>query len=213
MRWRQGEHVSILGHTGSGKTTLALRLLDQRRYVVALANKTKDDTLGPLVRRGGGWTKITSWPPSIPPRFAPKVVVWPRPRSLAEAKAVQADTFYDVLDGVYLGGGWTIFVDEAYYVSNTLGLADYLKLLWQQGRSAGTSMVTCSQRPAFVPLEMYSEATHLFAFSLRDKTAIKRMAEVGGPVLARSVEELDEHEFAHFDARRGTVVVSRVDTA
>ncbi len=213
MGWRPGEHVSILGPTGSGKSHLALALLPQRQYVVALANKTRDSTLGPLVRRRGGWMRVRTWPPPVPPRFAPRVVVWPKPRSLSEAKAVQGEAFYGVLDGVYLGGGWCVYIDEAYYLAKTLGLAPYMKLLWQQGRSAGTSIVACSQRPAFVPLEMYSEASHVFVFGLRDRQSLKRLTEVGNvdpKQLAAVVPNLARHEFAYIDARSGTVSVSRV---
>ena len=214
MDWRPGEHVSILGPTGSGKSHLALALLEQRRYVVALCNKTRDSTLAPLVRRGGGWRRIKTWPPPVPPRFAPKVVVWPKPRSLSTARGEQADAFAATLDGIYLGGGWCLFIDEAYYLANTLGLATDMKVLWQQGRSAGTSIVACSQRPAFIPLEMYSEASHVFIFRLRDQQSIKRLGEVGNVdprQLAGVVESLDRWEFAYVDARSGNVAVSRVE--
>ncbi len=213
MDWRQGEHVSILGPTGSGKSVLALALLPQRRYVVALANKTRDSTLAPLVRRGGGWLRIKGWPPPVPPKLAPRVVVWPKPRSLAEAEKVQREAFYNVLDGVYIGGGWCVYIDEAYYLAEILHLRQYMKVLWQQGRSAGTSIVALSQRPAFVPLEMYSEATHVFLFRTRDRQSLKRLGEVGNVdprQLAAVVEQLETHEFAYVDARTGNLAVSRV---
>jgi energy-coupling factor transporter ATP-binding protein EcfA2 len=214
VKWRQGEHVSIFGPTGSGKSHLALALLPQRRYVVALANKTEDDTLAPLVAKGGGWTRAKKWPTSVPPRYAPRVVVWPKPKSIRTAKAEQRAAFLDVLDGVYLGGGWCVYVDEAYYLSQTLGLGDDLKILWQQGRSARTSILACSQRPAWVPLEMYSEASHVFVFRMRDRQATKRLSDVGSvdpKLLTEVVAGLGDHEFAYVDARSGTIVTSRVD--
>lgn len=214
LRWRQGEHVSILGPTGQGKSVLALALLAQRRYVIALVNKTKDAELAPLVRRGGGWRRLRSWPSSVPPRLAPRLIVWPSPRSLATAAGEQAALFGATLDGVYRGGGWTVWIDETFYVAETLKLGKDLRVLWQQGRSAGTSIVACSQRPSGVPLEMYSEATHLFLFAVRDKAAVRRLVDIGNvdpKQLAEVLAGLGQHEFAYVDARSGTVITSRVD--
>src|SRR5690349_6421632 len=50
--WRQGEHVGLIGPTGSGKTTLAMWLLPLRKYVVVLGTKPRDKTLDELAARG-----------------------------------------------------------------------------------------------------------------------------------------------------------------
>lgn len=214
LDWRQGEHVSVLGPTGSGKSHLCLALLPRRTYVCILANKTRDSTLDRLTKRGGGYRRIRKWPPPVPARFAPRVVLWPRPSSLATAAAEQGEVFFAAMDGIYGAGGWTIFVDECYYVAKVLGLEVALKVLWQQGRSAGISIVSCSQRPAYVPLEMYSQATHVFCFRSADRRDLNRLGEVGNvdsSALADTVRNLARYEFAYVDARSGSVTVSRVD--
>src|SRR5437660_38183 len=50
--WRQGEHVSLIGPTGSGKTTLGIHLIALRPYVTAFAVKPQDDTMHKLLRAG-----------------------------------------------------------------------------------------------------------------------------------------------------------------
>src|SRR3954471_22907642 len=52
--FKQGEHCTLVGTTGSGKTTLARELLlPQRDYVVVLGTKAEDDSLyEPLMAQG-----------------------------------------------------------------------------------------------------------------------------------------------------------------
>ncbi len=213
LDWRPGEHVTVLGPTGSGKSYLALDLLGLRRYVLALATKPKDSTLGPLVARGGGYRRIRSWPPPVPSRYAPRLVLWPRSRSLDSLRDDQAEAFRVALNGIWLDGGWCLYVDELHYMANTLGQGERLRILWQQGRSSGISIVACSQRPAHVPLEAYSQATHLFIFRTRDQRDQKRLGDIGNvdpKWLAAVVADLERFEFAYVDSRTGSVVVSRV---
>src|SRR5947209_3764349 len=81
--WHQGEHVAIIGQTGTGKTTVAHKILDVREYVCVLAIKREDDTLERF-RRGQGYgrdayTVVSKWPPDFPHK---KVILWIKPKSL-----------------------------------------------------------------------------------------------------------------------------------
>ena len=73
FRWKQGEHVTLLGPTGQGKTTLALAILPRREYVIVFGTKAKDKTLDRLIKEDG-YEKCTEYPP---PTWAKKVVLWP----------------------------------------------------------------------------------------------------------------------------------------
>src|SRR5262249_50789561 len=55
-RWRPGEHLSVFGPTGSGKTTLALALVERRDPAVIVVTKRRDTLIRQL--RRGGWQTI-----------------------------------------------------------------------------------------------------------------------------------------------------------
>jgi hypothetical protein len=55
-----------------------------------------------------------------------------------------------------------------------------LKFLLQQGRSAGISVVAMTQRPAFIPLAFYDQATHLFVWRDNDLRNRQRIGELAG---------------------------------
>src|SRR3954452_15677764 len=50
--WRQGEHVTLIGPTGSGKTTLTNAILDKRAYILFFSTKQRDDTQAKLLTQG-----------------------------------------------------------------------------------------------------------------------------------------------------------------
>lgn len=218
--WQQGEHVSMIGPTGSGKTTLALGVLDIRSYVVALGTKREDPTLSKLTakpRRGGqGWRKIEAWPP--PPRGTAdtqRVVLWPKftsPDDLPNQR-YQIDR---ALRLIFTEGRWTVFADELWYLSKFLGAERLLELYWSQGRSAGLSLVGGTQRPAWVPRLMYSSATHLFFWRDTDETNLKAMAALGGlnaKAVRAVVEALPRHDVLYVNTRDDTLVITRAERA
>jgi energy-coupling factor transporter ATP-binding protein EcfA2 len=221
FKWRQGEHVSLIGSTGCGKTTLAHHLLPQRSYVVVLATKPRDSSMNALLR--DGYHKSRDWPPP-PIDIAPKIVLWPKcdtPGFEANQKAV----FTDALNGVYRQGGWTVYADELYYLTNDLRITRPVNRLWQQGRSIGISLVASMQRPSHVPLNAYTQATHIFFWRANDTRDLKTIGGIGSvdsrviqsivgrlPGTANSGFPKDQaYAFLYVNVNSGRLIVSRVD--
>jgi hypothetical protein len=217
--WYQGEHVTLVGPTGAGKTTLALELLKRRRWRAILATKPKDDTLRGL--EADGYTILREWPP---PAFAERVVLWPA-IDRREFKLRQRAVFRRALDSIYEAGAWAIYADELTYMIQTLRLGPAFVDLWQQGRSLGVSLVASMQRPAWVPLAAYSQASHLFFWRANDERDLRTIGGIGfadsrrireivaalpGPVEAGW--DVDEaYAFLYINARSGKMLVSRLD--
>lgn len=214
MDWRQGEHVSLIGHTGGGKTTLGLGLLDMRRDVVVIGTKGRDETLDTVVRskrRGGdGYKRIAAWPPPI---LAERVCLWPRIGRASDVFALRP-VYLDALDSIYEEGAWCVFIDEVLFLSQTLGLRRMFDVYWSQARSNRVSLVACTQRPYDAPLMMYSQATHLFLWSENDENNLKRIKEIGSRNLNSSqikatLRSLGEYEALYLNTRTGASVITQ----
>lgn len=181
MDWRQGEHITLIGPTGAGKTELIVNIARERTWEVFLATKRVDKTQHEL-HKLTGFRTITAAPelnPEIGRRFIFKPP-WPRNATSAQVKAAHAQAFRSILHRAFYQTGWTVIVDEGRYIAKRLGLQDELELFWLQGRSQGNSLITATQRPRFIPLEAYDQASHLFLWRDNDTANIARVAEMAG---------------------------------
>lgn len=219
--WRQGEHVTVIGPTGVGKTTLLAQILGARTYIVVLVTKVHDDTITGDFR---GFDRIKAWPPK---HYQNRVLLWPDPvkkrtiRSLSSTaidmratKVKQRRVFQDALNEIFGDRNWTIVFDEQHYICKDLKLEDENKMFQHQGRSSGLTVVNGTQRPADVPLITYSGSTHAFIWSNNIDTDFKRLAEIGGMNrrdLEHNMNQLGKHEFIYTNTRSGLIVRSQVE--
>jgi hypothetical protein len=178
--WKQGDHVLITAPTNAGKTTLASKLLPIRSHAVMLVTKLDDPT---FAREFKDWERITSWPKHGPKAYQTRLLLWPKQgKTLAETREIQKEVMLNALNAIALQGKRTVCVDEAIYMCEPqfLGLSREIGMMHYFGRSAGITMVTLAQRPAWVPKIIFSSVTHSYVARTYDKDDAKRLSDFGG---------------------------------
>jgi hypothetical protein len=182
--WKPGEHVALVGPTGTGKTTLAVGILPLRKYVLAMDPKGGDSTLKALSKYG---FRRSDWPPSRADRKAVekgeplRLIVGPVVRSKEDLPR-QRIAFAQALDGAFDEGGWTVYVDELQLMADRrmIGLATSIERNLIAARDRGVSMVTSFQRPANVPRSASDQAAWLAVWYTRDLDVVNRLSEMVG---------------------------------
>lgn len=216
--WHQGEHVTGIGPTKSGKTTLFRELMRDARnnrthpWQVVTATKRRDEILDTF--KGDEFVKMPSWQVHDAEVFSRVMLAPPLPS--AKRKGIQADAIREALTSIYQQGGWLVLLDELKHIADYLGLKPEVELLLHQGRSAGITVVSAVQRPRHVPLMAYDQADHIFMWESRDSNIRKRLAEIGGKVNPDQIEHglsllPSRHSFLYIHPSTGKVVQSEVE--
>lgn len=229
-RWSQGEHVTVIGPTGTGKTTL-IRAIMPKRYdaggaVAVLATKPADAGLDAWARTDR-LTVVRDWPPRKWPqprdvltssgkrlRWDRRVMVWPRVKGLplSQIDAHVADVHRRALTAMFWQTSWCVVAEELMELTR-IGLASELEQMWSQGRSAKLTLVGATQRPVDIPLLAYSSASHLFMFADNDEVNLRRMQGIGGmsgAQLRGLVASLPQHDVLYIGTRTRELIRTRV---
>lgn len=214
FKWKQGEHLTTIGPTGSGKTVLNRMLLRRRDFVVVLGVKQRDPELyGPF--QAEGYELVRKFDPE-PPRDAStqRVLFVPTTEKHGtEGRQAKAKAFRQALNDIYDVGFWCCYSDDVQYMADQLRLGPELEELWMLGRSEGVTVVASSQEPVNIPVMAYGMATHLFLFKNADTYRAKRMAELTGvnrEIAEHTILNLPEHEFLYISKRTGEMCRSKV---
>jgi energy-coupling factor transporter ATP-binding protein EcfA2 len=206
--WRSGEHVALIGPTGQGKTTMLLNLLPLHPYVVVFVTKPVDTTMSSLATEG--YHRMERWHSLDPDKF-PRRLLWPDATRL-NAQVKQRQVFADAFERIYRERGWTVAIDELWYVSTVLKLEGAVRVYLQQSRSLGISLLVATQRPARVPVEVYDQCTHLFFWRDNDRTNLDRISGIAyrSSQLIRSiVADLEDHQMLYVNTRTGYMARTR----
>ncbi|MEU9048380.1 hypothetical protein AB0D63_43330 [Kitasatospora sp. NPDC048343] len=215
--YQAGEHTTVLGPTGTGKTHLVFQLIEHTATpelpAVIIVMKPRDETLDNWGKRKS-YRMVRDWPPQFSDRFRKKPpgyilkpdhdfdpdIDTPRHRMI----------FRRAILGSYKRGNRILFADELYSLCDEMDLDDELVTVWTKGRSMEAGLWSTSQKPSHIPLWAYSQATHLFLAYDPDDRAQKRFAEISGvdPELVKSgVNRLEGHQWLYVNQRNRTICI------
>lgn len=183
----------MIGPTGRGKTYLAYDLLQARKYVLALITKKKDQTID----RYEDYRAIDAWHK----RFYDdtRLLLWKRAKTLGDTRE-QRETIFKALSDVYASGGWALYLDDLFYLSETLHMRRALQMMYTQVRSDHITLVASIQRPFWVPVEVTTQATHVIIFKSQGDIDMLQLAKAAG-VKHKELEamnsQLDQWDFIY----------------
>lgn len=205
------DHVTILGPTGTGKTTLAMEIGRLRRYTVALGTKPRDREFGRIADRYGYKLQRDGELPSA--RLRPRVLVWPHYSGITDEDR-QRDVFARVFDQAFTRGGWHIIAEEGPHLID-LGLGPRVRQHLRMGRTMSSGLILNAQRPVGFPREARTNAQHLILFGTNDVDDLRTLGGLNGADTWRvrsTVAALGKtFDFLHVDTRTGILTVSRFD--
>lgn len=202
--WEQTQHVIISGGTGSGKTTIARHVVQQRinrgGFVVVFIFKLRTDQT--VLDEYAGWTRWERMK-RRPGPHENRVLLWPNTDKMTvdEAVAHQKRVFTEAINILVKVGRWTLVVDEGLYMCDPafLGMSRQLAMLHYLGRSSGLTVVTNTQRPSHLPVVIYGSVGHALVSRTQEPDDVKRLANLGGRtnsrILAARISELERREF------------------
>src|SRR5581483_5638693 len=160
-RFQQGDHVAIIGPTGTGKTHIAFELAELRGYVLLVACKPEDPLTRDALQRGywlipGRKIEI----PTVDGRpLHNRVIFWPRlgdtekrkvpqHRLLAAEKTIQKPAVAGAIGYVRLHGKWCLVLDEGTWICRDLGLQRDVDAALTGFRTLNASVIILGQRPS-----------------------------------------------------------------
>ena len=196
-RWRQGEHVIVIGDTGSGKTYLLSKLLEMRDHVIVV--KTKPDDI-----QFPGYRKIKKYQDLMDLKTSRFVL------DSGFDQVIQRLNIQQAINVAWKQEGWTIAVDETYYWTSILRLERQLNMLLTQGRSKHLTVVAGMQRPAWISRFALSQATHAFIFRCEGRDIVT-LSQSLSPKVAKPVEDLRGHDFVYFNRATREVVTGNAN--
>lgn len=175
----------LVGKTGSGKSRLALELVEELPLPILIVDTKYAKSLGDAANTRE-WEIVEKIPKKLK-----GVVLWrPEPELLADPYAMDAEI--DRL--VHNHAICSIYIDELYQLHRNGRAGPGIIGLWTRGREMGFTVLAASQRPAWISTFCLTESDQYYIFTLTQLDDRKRLAEsLGCPEIVPQV--LDKYWF------------------
>jgi len=182
--WRLGEHIALVGPTGSGKTVYVVNILPMRKYVIALDAKGGDESLELLTRHGfihSTWPMQRADWKDVEEGRAKRIIVGSGIQSTDDLPLLKQE-ISQALKDAYDQKRWTVYIDELQLVADRrlMNLSARVEVNLIAARNRGVSIVSSFQRPANVPRSASEMSTWFIVFYTRDRDTVDRLAEMAG---------------------------------
>ena len=173
-------HVLICGMTGTGKSFLCENYLRGYKYIVKL--DTKDETSERLAEGKSPWEGL---------REGRDFTVC---RNIDELDEIETDkiiycppydeqnqdTFNRFFRWIFERGNTILWIDELMSIGTVQSFPRELGRLYQQGRSKGIGIWSCTQRPSGIPSCAPANSSYFFVFDMALPQDRKKLVETTG---------------------------------
>lgn len=111
---------------------------------------------------------------------------------------------------IYIAKNCLLVIDEAYSIfRSALDIPQWFKAILTRGRERNVGVICLTQRPAHIPVFVYSEAEHFFVFRLLTKNDISKLEAIFGDAI-KEIRLLGQYEYLYTNVSRPTAHIFKL---
>lgn len=184
--------MALIGDTGTGKSTLMARLSLHRSYLITVRTKPDDVKWpGKVVR------EVSQIQRKLTDTDSDRWVLDLSSKSAKPNFDFQRAQIAQLFERAWNERGWTLALDETYYIDKVLNLRQNLNWMLTQGRSVGITLMMGIQRPTDISRFVMSSSTHTIVFR-QDGRDARTVSEACAFDLRPVLTSLPPHYFAWY---------------